>query len=420
MDAQTRARLVAITRDILAQTRGDPVRLSDSVMRIDAARYTDPARFEREKERLFRRLPLMLAASCEIRAAGAYKTIDVAGVPVLLTRGKDGAARAFLNACTHRGSAVADGCGTASRFSCPYHGWTFDGEGRLVGINTRSEFGDIDAAANGLRPFPVLERAGLVWVVLDPRSDLDIARFLSGFDALLDGFGFADWHFQPRRALPGPNWKLAFDAHNEFYHLPVLHGKSFGTAISNKTLSYPSGPHQRLARPAPTELYRVPDEASLYSLADRPEAEWGIEAMLQGGWIIFPNVGISTFYDGGRGVMLSQVIPGATVDQSTTIQTYLTAEEPDAAARERIETVCDFVEAVVRNEDLACSFRQQSVLQSGLLDTVHLGRNEGGVQHLHQWVDRVLETPDDKLNALFAAGPATPADGGPHPVAAMA
>ena len=224
--------------------------IADEVVTTPASRYTDPAYFELEKQKIFRRLPLIVAASCEIREAGSHTTLDIAGVPVLVVRGRDGVARAFLNVCTHRGAILAKGADTSMRLSCPYHGWVFDDKGALVGVPCRKEFGEIDAPNLGLKEFPVRERGGLIWAILDPESTLDIDGFLGDYGAMLEQFGFESWHMLDRRAMKGANWKLAFDAHLDFYHLPVLHRNSFGADVSPQAHYYHYGPHQRLARPA--------------------------------------------------------------------------------------------------------------------------------------------------------------------------
>ena len=64
---------------------------------------------------------------------------------MLLTRGADGEVRAFVNQCSHRGAIVVpDGIGTARRFACPYHNWTYDTKGDLVGVTDREYFGELD------------------------------------------------------------------------------------------------------------------------------------------------------------------------------------------------------------------------------------------------------------------------------------
>ena len=70
--------------------------LADEVVRIPASAYTDEALFEREKRQIFRRLPLMVAPSCELPQPGDFKAMDICGVPLLLTRQKDGSVGAFL------------------------------------------------------------------------------------------------------------------------------------------------------------------------------------------------------------------------------------------------------------------------------------------------------------------------------------
>ncbi len=399
-----RERLLEVARDLLSHARAGTTPLAPDIVELDAALYTDPERFEREKRLIFRRLPLMLAASCELRRPGDYKTLEVAGVPVLLVRGKDGAARAFLNVCTHRGALVADGCGNASRFVCPYHGWTFDGTGALVGVASRGDFGPVDVDAKGLRPFPLLERAGLIWVVLDPESTLDIGTFLAGYDVMLEEFGLESWHVLESRTLVGANWKLAFDAHMDFYHLPVLHKASFGPRISPKAFYYHWGPHQRLTRPEKPEHRIMPAHANLFGLAERPETDWTNEAMLLGEWILFPHVSLNSFYDGGRGVLISQIFPGDTVDTSYTVQLYLVAEALDGERREAASRMAAFLAHVVNDEDLPTSVRQQRALESGLLPKVCFGRNEGGNQQFHRWLDRIMETGDSGLDALFRDG----------------
>lgn len=393
--------LKATAWDVLDHAKNKTFRFNPDVMTVDSSVYTDEERFQLEKRRIFRRLPLMLAASCEMPAPGDYKTIEVVGVPVLLMRGKDGVARVFLNACTHRAAMLAEGSGNATRLTCPYHGWTFTNQGTLLGVASQCDFGAVNKETMGLREFPSVEKAGLIWAVLDTASTMDIAAFLSGYDELLEGFGLKNWHLIDSRCLKGANWKLAFDAHLEFYHIPVLHKNTFGPAVDNKALYYSSGPHQRLIRTGPVPGRVLPDDANLFSCIDTPESDWPVEAMMLGEWVLFPHVSINSFYDGGRGVIVSQVFPGKTVDESFTIQTYLMESAPDDISREEAVNRAAFLAHVVNDEDLPTSNGQQRVLESEALPTICYGQNEGGLQHFHRWIQRILDTEDAQLNALF-------------------
>ncbi|GIX20989.1 MAG: hypothetical protein KatS3mg120_2665 [Erythrobacter sp.] len=150
----SRETLVEMTRNLVAHGAAGTMEYADEVVRIPARSYTDPELFELEKQRIFRRLPLMVAPSCELPDPGDYKAMDICGVPLLLARQKDGSVGAFLNMCTHRGNPLASGTGNASRFTCGYHGWTFKADGALLGIASPQDFGRVDKAALCLKRFP--------------------------------------------------------------------------------------------------------------------------------------------------------------------------------------------------------------------------------------------------------------------------
>jgi phenylpropionate dioxygenase-like ring-hydroxylating dioxygenase large terminal subunit len=387
-----RSDLLAMTRAARASADAGAAPQADHVMRMPASAFFDPDRFARERALIFRRLPLVLAAGAELARPGDYKALEAAGTPVLLTRGADGQTRAFVNACSHRGANVAlPGCGHATRFTCPYHGWTFAQDGRLLALTAAHEFGDIDTSAFGLVRLPCLERAGLIWVILDPRSTLSIADFLCGYDAALAHFGFETWHFFDRRTIEGPNWKIAYDGYLDLYHLPVLHRNTFGPQMPNQALYFAWGPHQRALSPM----------KNLLGDTAKPEAEWGPEELLAGVWTIFPHVSIASFYAGGRAVMLSILLPGVDVGQSFTTQIYLSERPLDEPARAQAAKQFAMLEHVVKEEDYDTGLRQQRALASGARDHVLYGRNEGGAQVFHGWVERILAADDAALGRLF-------------------
>ena len=304
-----------MARDNIAHSRaGNTPGQADGIMRVPAGHYLDPERWAREVA-LFKRLPLMLALGGELREPSSYKAMTMMEVPVLLTRGSDGEVRAFVNQCSHRGAIVVpEGSGTARRFACPYHAWTYDTRGDLVGVTDREHFGPLDLGCLGLTPLPVAERAGLIFVVLTPGVAMDIDEHLCGYDAVLDVFGFGDWHLVSRTLVEGPNWKVAYDGYLDFYHLPFLHRRSFGPDISNRPIYYAWGPHQRVTSPDP----------SLLELEDVPEEDWPIERLCGGVWTIFPHVSIAGGIGGG---LVSQLFPGPTPETS--------AHDPELLRRQR-------------------------------------------------------------------------------------
>ena len=397
-----RTQLVKDAQNMLQRLEKGTITPAPQSLQLPSGIYTDAALFAQEKKNLFQRVPLMLAASCELLTAGDYKTLEVAGIPLLLVRGKDLQVRCFLNACTHRGSKLAQECGHSKRFTCPYHAWTFGLDGKLIGIAAKEAFGAVDHEASHLVEFPTSERAGLIWSILNPAAAPDFDAFLQGYDHLLQGFGFEKWHYFKSQHLKGANWKLAFDAHLEFYHLPVLHRNSFGPQMSNMAEYFYYGPHQRLG--LVTQEDHVLEQDDLARLAERPQDEWPLETLLFGEWIIFPNVSINCFYKGGRGVIISQVLPGQEVGESVTVQIFLHENPPEGAQIEEAQALCDFLGNVVGQEDLPMSRDQQQVLATGLLPTVQFGRNEGGLHHFHHWIDRFVQAPTDASLAELMKG----------------
>lgn len=397
----SREKLIEMTRSLVEHGKADTMELVDEVVAVPASDYTDEARFELEKEKIFKRLPLMVAPSCELPEPGCFKAMEIAGIPVLVTRQKDGTAQAFLNSCTHRGNPVAEGSGKASRFVCGYHGWTFKNTGELMGIASAQDFGAVDKAAFCLKKFPTLERAGLIWATLDPESTLDISTYLCGYDELLNHFGFENWVLFEQRTLPGPNWKTAYDGYLDFYHLPVLHANTFGSDFFNRANYFAWGPHQRLS--SPSTMVQMTGSDEQVDLTQMDEKDWPIEALTQGVWTIFPHISIASFYGGGgRGAMISQLFPGTSVGESFTTQFYVMEKEPDSdEVRQGAHDQFAFLETVVADEDYTTGKRQHEALQSGMLDKVWFGRNEGGGQAFHQWVDRLIKADDDDLPGIF-------------------
>ncbi len=395
----SRDTLLELTRRTLAHARAGTVPLAGDVVRVPASNYHEPERWRAEMDRVFKRLPLVLGFSCEFTDANSYKAMEVAGVPILLTRSGDGPVKGFVNMCSHRGAVIVpEGTGTARRFTCPYHAWSYDGDGALVGILDRDEFGEIDTSCHGLTPIPVGERAGIVFGGLTPGGSLDLDTFLCGYGEMLEHHGFADCTFVGSQSVEGPNWKVAYDGYLDFYHLPILHKDTFGPDYSNKAIYDAWGPHQRVTSP----------DHRMLALDGVPEDRWPHDLLTSGVWTIFPHTSIAGFKvegedgSGGRMYMVSTLFPGADPDTSVTVQNFLAAFDPPASLQPMIEAQQRFLLGVVRDEDYATGNRIQRSVKTGAKTEFLFGRNEAGGQRFHGWVDRLVAAPtDDELTHAF-------------------
>jgi phenylpropionate dioxygenase-like ring-hydroxylating dioxygenase large terminal subunit len=395
-DEDNRDMIHRVGRELLALMAAKSTHQETAPVVLDTASYLDPALFEREKQVLFRDLPLLVALSADMPSPGDWRTHDDTDVPMLIVRGQDGKVRAFLNACRHRGAKLtAEPCGQQKRFTCPYHAWTYDLTGRLIAVPAESLFGDLDRATLGLVELPAEERSGMIFVVPKPGGAIDL-------DALL-GDGAADlagWHFE-RNTLIGErdivtraNWKLALDTYCENYHFQVLHAEAFGPhKVPNCAYHWRWGFRQRnwtLAWPS----------NSLELIRNAPESEWGdIHAHFSMLHFIFPNTVIAMYPDTCN---LMQLYPGDTVaEQRTRMRFYSRTPEPTEEQRQLIYGRFETFYHVLQNEDYLMVRTAYTNMESGLLPKIVFGRNEPALTWLHESLeDAVLGNQPSQMSAL--------------------
>ena len=143
---------------------------------IPAHIYNDAAIFDLEKTRVFERSWLFVAHTSEIPAAGDFVVRRVLRDSFMITRDESGEVRAFFNMCLHRGMQICRAeAGTASTFRCPYHGWTYRNDGRLLGLPFHQEAYGGEAVFpkqdQRLLPAPSLAVSdGFIFINLDPSA----------------------------------------------------------------------------------------------------------------------------------------------------------------------------------------------------------------------------------------------------------
>lgn len=196
----------------------------------------DPQVYEREKERIFRKVWLKVATAWEIPAPGDYKVKELAVVDtsVLIMRGKDGKIRAFHNVCTHRGNKVVPNPGfetfghaRANVVTCRFHGWVFGTDGPLKSVPLKEGFGQLDTSCLGLKPIACDEWEGFVFINMDPAPEQTLLEYLGDFATLFGGYPYAEATTSFRYStVLNCNWKVAHAAFSEGYHVPTIHAGS--------------------------------------------------------------------------------------------------------------------------------------------------------------------------------------------------
>ncbi len=372
--------LTEVGKRVLANVDADHGDYAESMMNVPVREYTDPERFARELEMVFRRSPVVVAMTCDIPNPGDWTTLDMVERPVVVVRGEDGVARTFLNACRHRGAAVATECfGRGRRLTCPYHGWVYDTAGKLVGIPGREAFEGIDAT--GLIEYPTAERSGLVWAILTVGAPLDIDDWLGDMASALDALKLGELHrHDVETRLPSGNWKATADGYLDGYHLGYLHKNTIGAkSITNRNTYDLFGPHVRIgfANKPILEQRNIPVE------------EWDMYAAFSLVHYIFPNISISG--QPGNPLMVSRILPGPGVAESTVVQyQYFRAPLDTDAAKADAEAKRVKYRDVTYDEDFVTVIGVTRRFAALADDVIRFGRNEMGNQKLHHWVGRLL------------------------------
>jgi phenylpropionate dioxygenase-like ring-hydroxylating dioxygenase large terminal subunit len=369
--------------------------LADAPWRNDVSVYADPEHLAREQQMLFRRHPILMGFASEWATPGAFRTDDYAGAPILIVRGRDGRLRAFLNVCRHRGAKVAQGCGEARAFSCPYHAWTYDLAGKVIGIPDERCFPGVRNERPALAALPLCEKHGLVWVIPTPAADgasgssfdidFDIDSWLGGLAPELAGYGFESWAFYDKRVIPERmNWKILVDTFHEGYHVGVLHRESLGSILHGNVTDFEAfGRNHRLTFP----------RKKLERLKAEPEDSWDLMWNTTLIYSLFPN---TILIVQGDHVELSRIFPSeARVDRAVMeLSLYVPRAPVTPEERTHWDKNMQLALDVVTGEDFPTGRSIQGGLTSGAQTHTVFGRNEPAMIHYHRSMRSALGLPD--------------------------
>ena len=358
---------------------------------ISPREYTDPVRFEAERAKLFGKVPLLAGLSCEIAHPGDVMLFDSAGPAIVIARGRDGALNAFLNMCTHRAARLVNDCDRRKLMVCPFHGWSFGLDGRLVGMPGDAAFEGVDRATRNLVRVPVSEWGGMVFVKAHAGDEtIDVEAWLGDMAPQLARLNLADARLiKHSRIDVEASWKYALDTYGEGYHFGALHPTTFGmTTVSNVILYDSFAPHYRVM--FTNVAYR--------DLVGVDEGQWPVTPY-GGSHLVFPNSIVygAPMEGGGSMIGMYRLYPGDAPGRSVTIMsTYRAGDAPAETPDTAFAEAHDFIQQVVSTEDYSVSKEGQRNLQHAPEDfRIVYGRNEIALQNVHRHVADVIGMPLD-------------------------
>ena len=212
--------------------------------RVHRRIYTDPQIFELEMTRVFAASWCYVGHESEIPDPGDYRTTTLGLRPVLMTRGRDGAVNVLLNRCAHRGTVLAgEASGCAKRFVCPYHGWTYSPDGRLVAIPFPADHPVEDYSTLSLGRLATTSYRGFVFATLNAEPE-PLECWLGEAQEALDTI--IDRHPGGQMAVMGSpqllefagNWKLSWDNAADGLHATFAHHSynTLGEMVDTETV----------------------------------------------------------------------------------------------------------------------------------------------------------------------------------------
>ena len=199
--------------------------------------FSDQEVYERELEHLFTRCWIYVGHESLVPNTGDFLLNYMGADEVIVVRDTSRRLHVFLNKCRHRGNKV---CfydrGNARSFTCTYHGWQYDTEGRLFGVPFYEDayLGELSRETNGLVEVPKVESyKGMIFASWDP-SVMPLGDYLGDMQYYLDNLvvheevGGIEIVAGKQRYMMPTNWKLLADNFaSDNYHTPTTHASAF-------------------------------------------------------------------------------------------------------------------------------------------------------------------------------------------------
>jgi len=362
----------------------------EGAMENDARVYTDPVRFQKEKETIFKNQPILAGLSHDLPESGSIILFEELDQSILITRTKARDVKAYLNMCPHRAMTLIDEPCQKKLITCPFHGWSFDLDGNLRGLPEPEAFENVDRSQRNLIQVPAKEWHGMIFIL--PRAGSEVIDL----DTHFGEFAVELEQLELHRSLPvksgklhaACNWKYALDTYGEAYHFPVLHKQTVGLFNSTESLYARFGKHSRIGWPS----------RSMAELVDTPEEQWP-ESFYGGVHYLFPNT-ILFYGSVGAGEPFVQVFrhfPDGPDNMKTYLTVYSRAEIESEEYREFVKTAgFDGTIHIVETEDYWVAEKGYANLKlapEGF--KVLYGANEWSLHDKHKAIAEVSGMPLD-------------------------
>ena len=376
MDKPERLRVLnTLTERIANGTTAD----AGGIMRVPMSDFTCPQLLAQERDVFFRTTPLFMGLSSDLPGPNTYWSDNATGIPILMVRDGEGAFRAYANVCRHRGSKVVpEGRGSKTRFTCPFHAWTYGVDGSLLSVYKDGHFGNLSNENLPLITLPSAEIHGTLWVRPTQGDPIDENECLGGLQDDLAHWNISEHPVAGTQVIDARmNWKLAIDSYGELYHINILHAKTAAKELLGDLQTFDSFEKNNRMVAANRKL-------NLMRMLIPDAGRWPYKQITSTGYFFYPNT-IMIVHE--FGVEFLRIFPlEDSPSKSRTIHTWYI----DAKVQQHFidhampyEDILRRFRDVVETEDYAMAESIQVNAEGGIQSEIVLGRNEAALQHIH-------------------------------------
>ena len=194
--------------------------------------YTSDKILDLEDALIFSKEWICAGRETEIPKVGDYFTFNIGKQPIIILRGANKKVRAMSNVCLHRMMQIVEGKGNKNIFTCPYHAWSYDLDGKLVMAKYMDRTECFNKSKMKLLEIRCEISLGWIYVTLNPNIDC-LSKSLASLNEILSPYKMENYiDIISEDHVWDTNWKLLTENFMEGYHLPVAHQGTVGPYIN--------------------------------------------------------------------------------------------------------------------------------------------------------------------------------------------
>ncbi|MCY1143513.1 ring-hydroxylating oxygenase subunit alpha [Actinoplanes sp. Pm04-4] len=336
--------------------------------------YTEPEWLTADLAGIFRRTWQWVGHHEQLAAPGSYVAAEIAGMPIVVVRDRQGQLRAFYNVCRHRAHELLSGAGRVANIVCPYHAWVYDLTGKLSGARRADRMETFDKSQICLDGVRVEEFGGFVYVNLDPAAQPlaeqagDLLAEIRTWAPDVDRLTHAKRLTYDIRS----NWKNVVDNFLECYHCHIAHPE-FVDLIDMATYEVKTHGIWSSHFAQGSE-----GENDAYDVSGATVNEHAV-------WWLWPNTCLLR-YPGRGNFMVLQIIPAGVDRTLETWDFYFETAELDEAELQSVK----YIDEVLQQQDIRIVESVQRGMATPAFDQGRIvydpdgaGLSEHGVHHFH-------------------------------------